>query len=171
MQVSPVFHFGFFASVVDSLLHEGLAFILVLLGQDEETDGLHGIGSLVDGVPAAHLVSLGVERLVALLELWGILGMVLWSDNGESLVSHWVVFLSDISGLLGFLLELFDALAHLRENAEILVEISAHDPPTIITGRAWLHVAVIGVPWILAELLERKWLTSEDGARWWSVNE
>ena len=74
---------------------------------------MHGISSLVNGVPAAHLVGFGVEGLVSFLELWSIFGVVLWSDNGEGLVSHWVVFLTDISGLLGFLLELLEALAHL----------------------------------------------------------
>ena len=72
----------------------------------DETHSLHGISGLVD---------IGVEHFVSFLELWSILGMVLWSDNGKGLVSHRVVLLSNISGLFGFLLELFEALTHLRE--------------------------------------------------------
>ena len=45
--------------------------------------------------------------------------MVLWSDDGEGLVSHWGVLKSDISGLLGFLLHELDSVAHLGEHVEL----------------------------------------------------
>ena len=50
-----------------------------------------------------------------------------WRRLGQPL--HWVVFLTDISGLLGFLLELLEALAHFREHVEV----------------HWLDLEVLGV--------------------------
>jgi len=85
----------------------------------DEAHTLHGISGLVDGVPATHLVGLGVEGLVALFELWSIFGMVLRSDDGKGLVSHWVVFLTQVSGLLGFLLHRFESLTHLGEHVKL----------------------------------------------------
>jgi len=102
-----------FRDVGMSLSVESFACLLL------EANGLHGVGGLVNGVPASHLVGLGVEGLVAVLELWSILGVVLWSDDGEGLVGHWVVFLTHLSGLNGFLLETLESFTHLGEHVEL----------------------------------------------------
>jgi len=85
----------------------------------DEAHGLHGISGLVDAVPATHLVGLGVEGLVALLELWSILVVVLWSSNGPDFLGGWVDLLSIVSGLLGFLLELLESLTHFGEHVKL----------------------------------------------------
>jgi len=85
----------------------------------DEAHGLHGISGLVDAVPATHLVGLGVEGLVALLELWSILVVVLWSSNGPGFLGGWVDLLSIVSGLLGFLLKLLESLTHFGEHVEL----------------------------------------------------
>jgi len=93
---------------------------LLLLGEElHEAHSLHGVGGLVEGVPATHHLGIVVEGLVSLLELWSIFGVVLWSDDGEGLVGHGVVFLAHVSHLLGFFRHLVESLTHLGEHVEL----------------------------------------------------